>query len=79
MPSYILDPWFPATVSSSFSYTLTVDLGQVDRCLNLPKVILLVDSLYAEAIEAVKARAALSASTLVLISNLEDIKSEARL
>jgi hypothetical protein len=30
---YIQDPWFPATISSSFSYTLTDDLGQVDRCL----------------------------------------------
>jgi hypothetical protein len=36
------------------------------------KVILLVDSLYAEAIEAVKARAALSASTPELIWILGD-------
>jgi hypothetical protein len=42
-------------------------------------VILLVDSLYADAIEAVKARAALSASTLELISILGDIRFEARL
>jgi hypothetical protein len=42
-------------------------------------VILLVDSLYAEAIESVKARAALSASTPELISMLGDIKFEARL
>jgi hypothetical protein len=42
-------------------------------------VILLVDSLYAEAIEAVKSRADLSASTPELISILGDIKSEARL
>jgi hypothetical protein len=42
-------------------------------------VILLVDSLYAEAIEAVKLRAALSASTHDLISILGDINSEARL
>jgi hypothetical protein len=43
------------------------------------RVILLVDSLYAEAIEAVKLRAALSASTPELISILGDINSEARL
>jgi hypothetical protein len=42
-------------------------------------VILLVDNLYADAIETMKPRAALSASTPVLISNLGDIKSEARL
>jgi hypothetical protein len=40
---------------------------------------LLVDNLYADAIEAVNSRAALSASTPVLIYNLGDIKSEARL
>jgi hypothetical protein len=43
------------------------------------KVILFVDSLYADAIEAVKARAALSASTPELISTLGDIRFEARL
>jgi hypothetical protein len=32
---YIPDPWFPATISSSFSFTLTADLGPVDRCLIL--------------------------------------------
>jgi hypothetical protein len=42
-------------------------------------VILLVDSLYAEAIEAVKSRATLSASTPELILILGDISSEARL
>jgi hypothetical protein len=42
-------------------------------------VILLVDSLYAEATEAAKWRAALSASTLDFISILGDIKFEARL
>jgi hypothetical protein len=42
-------------------------------------VILLVVSLYAEAREAVKLRAALSASTPELISSLGDIKFEARL
>jgi hypothetical protein len=41
---------------------------------NSDKVILLVDNLYAEALEAVKARAALSASTPELISILGDIK-----
>jgi hypothetical protein len=41
-------------------------------------VILLVDSLYAEAIEAENSRAALSASTPDLISILGDINSEAR-
>jgi hypothetical protein len=40
---------------------------------------LLVASLYAGAIEAVKSRAALSASTPELISVLDDINSEARL
>jgi hypothetical protein len=40
---------------------------------------LLVDSLYAEALEAVKSRAALSASSSELISILGDIKSESRL
>jgi hypothetical protein len=43
------------------------------------KVILLVDSLYAKAIEVVKARGALSASTPELISILGDTKFEARL
>jgi hypothetical protein len=42
-------------------------------------VTLLVASLYAEAIETVKFRAALSASTLELISIMGDINSEARL
>jgi hypothetical protein len=42
-------------------------------------VILLVDSLYAVATEAVKSRAALSASTPELILILGDISSEARL
>jgi hypothetical protein len=42
-------------------------------------VILHVDSLYAEAIEAVNSRAALSASTPEFISILGDINSEARL
>jgi hypothetical protein len=46
---------------------------------NSDKAILLVDSLYAEAVEAIKARAALSASTPKLISILRDIKFEARL
>jgi hypothetical protein len=46
---------------------------------NSDKAILLVDSLYAEAIEAVKARAALSASAPELISILGDIKFEAGL
>jgi hypothetical protein len=43
------------------------------------KVILLVDSLYADAIDAVKALSALSASTLELISTLDDIRFETRL
>jgi hypothetical protein len=42
-------------------------------------VTLLVASLYAEAIDAIKSRAALSASTLELISILGDINTEARL
>jgi hypothetical protein len=42
-------------------------------------VILLVDRLYAEAIEAVKLRAALSAFTSVLISILAGINSETKL
>jgi hypothetical protein len=41
-------------------------------------VTLLVASVYAEAIEAVKSRAALSAYTPELISILDDINSEAR-
>jgi hypothetical protein len=47
--------------------------------LRSKSVILLVDSLYAEAIEAEKSRAALSASTYNVISILGDIISEARL
>jgi hypothetical protein len=46
---------------------------------NSDKVILLVNSLYAEAVEAVKARAALSASAPELISILGGIKFEVRL
>jgi hypothetical protein len=42
-------------------------------------VILLVDSLYAEAVEAVKARAALSASSFKLTWILGEINSEAGL
>jgi hypothetical protein len=42
-------------------------------------VTLLVASLYAEAIDAVKSRAALSASTPELISILGDINSKAKL
>jgi hypothetical protein len=41
-------------------------------------VILLVDSLYAEAIEAVKSRAALSASTPELISILASLPEQRR-
>jgi hypothetical protein len=47
--------------------------------LRSKSVILLVDSLYAEAIEAEKSRAALSASTPDLCSILGDINSDARL
>jgi hypothetical protein len=47
--------------------------------LRSKSVILLVDSLYAEAIEAEKLRAAFSASAPNLISILGDINSEARL
>jgi hypothetical protein len=47
--------------------------------LKSEKVYLFFDSLYADAIEAVKARAALSASTPELISILGDITFEARL
>jgi hypothetical protein len=46
---------------------------------NPDKVILFVDSLYAEATEAVKSRGASSASTSSFISILGDIKFEARL
>jgi hypothetical protein len=46
---------------------------------NSVNVILLVDSLHAEAREAVKARAALSASAPELILILGDITFEARL
>jgi hypothetical protein len=42
-------------------------------------VLILVDSLYAEAIETEKSRAALSASIHELISTLEHAKAEARL
>jgi hypothetical protein len=45
--------------------------------LSSESVTFLVDSLYSEAIEAVKCRAALSASIPVLISSLDDINSEA--
>jgi hypothetical protein len=56
------------------AYILAIDLGQEDRY-----VILLVDNLYAEAIDAVKSRVTLSASIPKLASNLGDISSEARL
>jgi hypothetical protein len=46
---------------------------------NSDKAILLVYILYADAMEAVKAHAALSSSTLELISTLGDIRFEARL
>jgi hypothetical protein len=46
---------------------------------NSDKVILLVDSLYAEAIEAVNSHAALSTSVPELISIVGNIKFEARL
>jgi hypothetical protein len=42
-------------------------------------VVVLVDSLYTEAIEVAMSRAALSASIHELISTLRDIKAEARL
>jgi hypothetical protein len=42
-------------------------------------VVVLVDSLYAEAIEAAKSRAALSTSIHELISTLGDTMAEARL
>jgi hypothetical protein len=46
--------------------------------LSSERVILLVDSLYSEAIEAVKSRAALSASSYELIWTLGKINSEAK-
>jgi hypothetical protein len=52
------------------------DLDQEYRYIR--KCNLLVASLYAEAIKAVKSRAALSVSTSELISILRDINSEAR-
>jgi hypothetical protein len=45
--------------------------------LTSESVTFLVDNLYAEAMEAVKSRATLSASIPVLISSLGDINSEA--
>jgi hypothetical protein len=47
--------------------------------LSSESVMLLPDSLYAEAIEAVKSRAALTASSFKLIWILCEISSEARL
>jgi hypothetical protein len=35
LPTYTLDPWFPATISSSSSYNLTADQAQVDRFASL--------------------------------------------
>jgi hypothetical protein len=80
LPSYIRDPWFPATFSSYTFVLFSNRRSRLGRSLfNSDKVILLVDSLYAEAIKAVNARATLSASNPELISILDDIKFEARL
>jgi hypothetical protein len=54
--------------------------SRLGRSFFIPKsVILLVDNLYAEVMETVKSRVALSASTPKLISTLGDINSEARM
>jgi hypothetical protein len=58
----MLDPGLLAAVSLISVYVLSDAPGQVYRYLG-PRVILLVDSLYAKGIEAVKSRAALSASS----------------
>jgi hypothetical protein len=55
----------------------TVGLKRGRPVLTSESVTLLADSLYAEAVEDVKSRAALPASTPVLISSLGDISSEA--
>jgi hypothetical protein len=49
------------------------------RDYDLKLLFFFVDSLYAEAIEATKSRAALSASIHELVSTLGDTKAEARL
>jgi hypothetical protein len=55
-------------------------LSRLDEPRLLTEIVaVLVDSLYAEAIEAAKWRAALSASIHELISTLGDTKAEARL
>jgi hypothetical protein len=79
LPFYILDPWFPAVTFSSSSYNLTTDLEKGRSLFNSNKVILHVDSLYVDAIEAVESRAALSASFPEFMPILNDIEFEARL
>jgi hypothetical protein len=74
----MLDPWCLATIFVA-SACLNNQSKPGRSFLMSKSVILLFDSLYAEAIEAEKSRAALSASTPDLISISSDINSDARL
>jgi hypothetical protein len=68
-------PSFPATFFLAFFFVFLNSLSKPRKSvLTSESVSFLVNNLYAEAVEAVKSRAPLSASTSVLISSLVDIK-----
>jgi hypothetical protein len=74
----MLDSGLHAIVSLTSAYVLALT-RRGRSLLRSESVILLVDSLYAEAIETVKSQATLSASLSMLIWILGEINSEARL
>jgi hypothetical protein len=63
----MLDPGLLATLSLTSAHVLTDSPDLVDLYYKSKSVILLVGSLYAEATEAVKLQAALSASSAKII------------
>jgi hypothetical protein len=75
----MLNPGYLHMVFVVFACVLTNNPIQKYHGYLCPKRNFTVDSLYAEAIEAMKFRIALSVSSAELIFILGDIKSEARL
>jgi hypothetical protein len=76
----MVDPGSLVTVSLTSDYVLANFPDKVCMFLLMPEsVILLDESLYAEAIEAVKSRAALSPSSSELIWILGEINSKTKL
>jgi hypothetical protein len=74
----MLDPGLLATLSLTSLYVVA-DFRPSRSLFRSECVVLFVNSLYAESVEAVKLRAALSASSSELICILDEINSETSL